>query len=289
MKFLVVSDFHGRLPKGLKSVIKKERIDMILSSGDYCGSKRLGELEFKYYYGKDEDDVPARIKKEVIRLEKKSTDNGINVVKELKKLNLNFLGIRGNWDPLPWLYDIGSARKTDETKNSKRFINLQTKKFKFIDFKLINFEKFVIIGGTSSTYPGKIDKKSLKNLDEKEERKRKREYMKRKKKYERIFMRAKKIKKPVIFLTHNCPYNTKLDKVKGGPAKSKHYGSFLEREIIRRFKPDLVICGHMHESQGRDKLGKSVIVNSGSFLEKKFAIIDWDEDKGRVGKIRFVK
>jgi len=288
MKFLVVSDFHGKFPKGLKGVIRKEKIDMILSSGDYCGNERLGKLEFEYYYGYDKE-VPKKIEKEVKRLEKKSTNDGINVVKELKKLNVDFLGVRGNWDPLPWFYDIGSSRKDNETRDSKRLIKFQTKSFRFIDFKLLDFKTFVFVCGTSSTYPGRIDKKSLRNANAKEKRKKLKEYAKRKKKYERIFMRAKKTKKPIIFLTHNSPYNTKLDKIKKGPAKGNHFGSFLEREMIRRFKPELVICGHMHENQGKDKLDGSVVVNSGSFMEKKFAIIDWDEEKGKVRKIKFVK
>ncbi len=63
----------------------------------------------------------------------------------------------------------------------------------------------------------------------------------------------------------------------------------MEREIIRRFKPELVLCGHMHENQGRDRIGKSIIVNTGSVLENQYAIVDFDEDKGKVKKVVFKK
>ncbi len=79
-------------------------------------------------------------------------------------------------------------------------------------------------------------------------------------------------------MTHNSPYNI-LDKITSKKApkisRGKHYGSYLERLVINRFKPDLVICGHMHENFGKDKIGNTTVVNVGSFHDKKFALIDF--------------
>lgn len=290
MKFLVIGDFHGRFPIGLKSIVKKERIDFILSPGDYCGNEMVAKLFFEYYYD-NEEEVPDEIEELMETYEKKGIRDGFEVIKKLKALNIPFLGIRGNWDPLDYLRDIGANPVGKDKSNAKRLLHLQERYFDFIDFSLVNMGDFLIIGGASSTNPGKIDKKTLRKVDltegKKEVKRMVKEYERRKKIYEKMFLRARKLKKPVIFLTHNCPYGIKLDKVKQGPAKGKHYGSFLEREMIRRFKPALVLCGHMHENQGRDKIGKSVIVNAGAFMDKKFAIVDWDEEKGRVGRVKF--
>jgi len=78
-------------------------------------------------------------------------------------------------------------------------------------------------------------------------------------------------------LTHNSPYNTKLDLIKDKKAhklaRGKHYGSYLERLMINRFKPNLVLCGHIHENFGIDKLGKSTLVNVGSTREGKLLLL----------------
>jgi Icc-related predicted phosphoesterase len=296
MKLLVIGDFHGRFPNGIKKVLKSENINIILSCGDYSGNEKLSKLFFEYYHD-SESEASIKIEKEIKKLEKKSIRDGVQVVKELKKLKIKFFGVRGNWDPLPWEKDVGHTitkkEKAQERKDANKLIRLETRYFKFIDFKLKDMGSFILVGGTSSSYPAKINKKTLREVEEEYGqagvKRRVKQYNWRVGKYEKLFLRARKFKKPVIFLTHNCPYETKLDKVKKGPVKGEHYGSFIEKQIIRRFKPDLVLCGHMHENQGRDKVGRSVIVNSGASFEKKYAIIDWDEKKRKVKKVKFVK
>lgn len=65
-----------------------------------------------------------------------------------------------------------------------------------------------------------------------------------------------KDKKIKIVLAHEPPDKTKLS--------LKFGGSKALREFIEKYKPDLVICGHIHESQGIvDKIGKTIIINPG--------------------------
>ena len=68
---------------------------------------------------------------------------------------------------------------------------------------------------------------------------------------------------PVIFLSHNVPYGTKLDIAGGGPRKGQHCGSAVVRDIIKRFQPLASVAGHMHENAGRCVLGRTVCVNAG--------------------------
>jgi len=35
MKILVVGDFHGKFPRGLNSIVKNKKIDVVVSVGDY--------------------------------------------------------------------------------------------------------------------------------------------------------------------------------------------------------------------------------------------------------------
>jgi len=298
MKILAIGDFHGKFPQKLKKQIEKEGFDVILSPGDYCGNEKLAELFFKYAYGKKDSEVPEKIQKEMEKLDKISLRDGINLIKELKKIKKPIYGIRGNWDPTPWERDIGLPKSdSKEKKQAKKLIDLESKNFKFIDFKSKNFNNFVVIASTSSTCPGKLGssrhRKRIQDLSGKEEKKYigliKKQYKKRKEKLETLFKKAKKQGKEIVFLTHNSPYRTKLDKIKKGPQKGKHYGNFLEKELIKRYKPRLVVCGHIHEGFCKQQIGRTLVVNSGAAYEGRAAIIDYNKNQGKVEKVKFLK
>jgi len=71
-----------------------------------------------------------------------------------------------------------------------------------------------------------------------------------------------------ILLTHAPPKNTNCDR---GPF-GMHIGSIAVRKYIEEFQPKLVVCGHIHESRGIDKIGETVIVNPGP-LHRGYAAI----------------
>jgi len=289
VKLFVVGDFHGKISDSLINKIKKERPDFIISPGDFCGNERWGKLFFKYVYHKSEEEVPPRIKKELVSLEKFSFKDGAGVIKKLKQLKIPTLAVYGNWDPTPYPFDIWGEIK--ETKKES-LGNLQNKLFRFIDFSLVETKEFILIGGASSSHPGipsfKNLKEELKESDTYFQSKEiilhflksRREYLRRKILYKRLFAKARRIAngRKIIFLTHNCPYKTKLDVVKGKysikSARGKHMGSYLERKIIEQFQPEIVLCGHIHESYGIDKIKKTIIYNIGSFLDGRFKILN---------------
>jgi putative phosphoesterase len=62
-----------------------------------------------------------------------------------------------------------------------------------------------------------------------------------------------------VFVPHAPPRDTKVDRIMLG----KHVGSTAVREFVEKRQPDLVLCGHIHEARGIDKLGKTTIVNCG--------------------------
>lgn len=62
-----------------------------------------------------------------------------------------------------------------------------------------------------------------------------------------------------VLIVHQPPFGTKLDAVYGNSAGNKDYRLFIEQH-----KPDLVICGHIHENAGKsDHIGTSLIINPG--------------------------
>ena len=71
---------------------------------------------------------------------------------------------------------------------------------------------------------------------------------------------------PVVLVSHQPPHGTRCDRV----FRLKHVGSKSVRRLIEELQPDLVLCGHIHESRGRDTIGRSVIVNPGPWKSGRF-------------------
>lgn len=62
-----------------------------------------------------------------------------------------------------------------------------------------------------------------------------------------------------VLISHSPP-NGILDVSSSG----KHLGSLSVRKVIEEKKPKLVVCGHIHESNGRmEKLADTIIINAG--------------------------
>lgn len=73
-----------------------------------------------------------------------------------------------------------------------------------------------------------------------------------------------------VFVPHAPPARTALDRLRDG----RHVGSTSVREFIERRAPDLVICGHIHEARGIDRIGSTVIVNCGPAGKGYYAVLD---------------
>src|SRR5919198_1308084 len=62
-----------------------------------------------------------------------------------------------------------------------------------------------------------------------------------------------------IFCPHAPPQGTACDRLPSG----EHVGSAVIRNFVETEQPDLVLCGHIHESRGVDEIEGSRIVNPG--------------------------
>jgi Icc-related predicted phosphoesterase len=75
-----------------------------------------------------------------------------------------------------------------------------------------------------------------------------------------------------IFCPHAPPARTACDRLRSG----EHVGSEVIRTFVERAQPDVVLCGHIHESRGSDEIGRSLVVNPGPVLAGHYAIVDVD-------------
>ncbi len=73
-----------------------------------------------------------------------------------------------------------------------------------------------------------------------------------------------------VMIAHTPPLGTVTDRVHSGV----HVGSPSLRRFIERCQPDVVVCGHIHEARGIDRIGTSQIVNCGPAFEGSYALIE---------------
>lgn len=260
-KFLIIGDLHGNKPK-----IHEKDFDAIIAPGDFC-SDNLRKYMFKALKLKlanKEEDISwydiigkSKAKKEII----KSLKDGRNILEFLNSFNKPVFALPGNWDWTgneDWTYLDKNYWKSYLIKDLKNIRNCHKNIFKFQDI--------TILGHGITSGPEYPVKERIKDEPRKDIQKAKSEYNKDYfKPLNKLFLKAKKQKQSIIFLTHNVPYNTKLDKIldKKSPRVGQHFGSYLARDLILKHKPLISIGGHMHEHFGKDKLGKTTIVNSG--------------------------
>ena len=67
----------------------------------------------------------------------------------------------------------------------------------------------------------------------------------------------------LILISHNPPVADKLDSFDG----EHHAGSQKFTDFIKEHKPLAVVCGHIHEGTGIEKIGDTVVINPGSLGE----------------------
>jgi Icc-related predicted phosphoesterase len=95
--------------------------------------------------------------------------------------------------------------------------------------------------------------------------------------YKRLKAEADKVSnvEKAIFNIHAPPINTNLDNaplldndlkpvVKGGMIVYVHVGSVAVRKVIEEYQPLIGLHGHIHESRGYDKIGRTMVFNPGS-------------------------
>ena len=83
-----------------------------------------------------------------------------------------------------------------------------------------------------------------------------------------------------IQVTHMPPYRTKIDVIFSGA----HVGSEVIRKFIEEKEPIVAISSHIHEAKGIDRIGNTLLLNSGKFTEGYCGLIKIEEGEAE-GKI----
>lgn len=275
---MVIGDFHGKFPKKFEGLIKKEKIDLIVSLGDLAPF-HYRKLWFKHCYGKDVELWKIIGKKKYKEIVMKDLKMAERVLKSLNELNVPIYTVLGNidWPSPDDVSDFSEKEKSMPNWDKKDTIAKRLKKYKNIhrfDYKALKFDDYVFVGMRGHSSPGDVKSKA---------------FRKHKKILEKLFRKYKKEnkKEKLIFVSHIVPYNTKLDKLGRHAHKKvrgKHHGSKLAKKIITEFHPVLALAGHVHENVGQIKIGRTTLVNPGAANEGLAALIDLE-----TRRVRFLK
>ena len=77
-----------------------------------------------------------------------------------------------------------------------------------------------------------------------------------------------------ILLAHVPPRGMGLDRTFSGA----HAGSSAVRKFVEERRPALVLCGHIHEARGIEKLGPTTVVNCGHGGVGQYALVEAEQD-----------
>lgn len=306
MKILIVGDLHGRKP-----VIKFKDFDAIIMVGDVCDDRELAPLYRKFFrfvkdnpnagIGMDEFFIRQVGKRKLREMERNSLKKGNEILKFLDKLGKPIFFTPGNYDQSYGKTRIKNMEKSDysylkafydfwlgEKLNPKLIKGV--KNLKSIQYKNRVFKEVNIIGYGLVSAPEKIQfresaRRDSKNYSEKERAKLELTLIKIKEKLKDAYVKRNK-NFPTIFVSHNIPYNTKLDKIKDRKSVvfGRHFGSWVVRDFCARYQPIICIGGHIHEGKGKDKIGKTLVINPGYGKDAQVLL----EIKGKKVKVKFL-
>ncbi len=265
MKILVIGDLHGEFPENVKEVINKEKIDLILSTGDFANFDNYRKIKFEKmdktkFSNKVKDSVNNEDYNKMINEIIKSMEKPLEV---LDSFNIPVYTIYGNLDYTNYEVNKHKIRTNSLNRIVKKSKNIKLFREGYVD--LGNLQILLFSGYRKNAL--KYAPKKTKKVDRLNKGWRDR--------LNKIFSQIKP-HKPVLFLFHDPPKDTKLDLINNpnSPMNGKHVGDEINREFIEKYQPQVAVCGHMHETQGTDQIGKSLIINAGYGRVGQFLILD---------------
>lgn len=259
MKILAVGDPHGDMKKIKK--IPTNGIDLVLITGDLGKADFARKFSFENFRRKKEGLPELKYTKlETKNVYQEIYDSTLDVLRYFSKNTPTYsiLGNVGN----DMMKD--SEVKKDEEEFKTKLPYLRKGVSKLNNFYLV---KNVVrnIGGLRVGFLEYfIDTKWVQTFKPAN-------YSKRLGKARKETIKAKKIlnnfKNLDILVCHQPPHGY-LDKVspRYNPPKDwigKHAGSKTILDYIKKYQPKYVFCGHIHEGEGKAKIGKTEVYNLG--------------------------
>jgi Icc-related predicted phosphoesterase len=285
-KFLIVGDLHGPIPE-----IYVKDFDAVIAPGDFCDNneyrkhafgamrKNMADpsLDIDWW---DEAGGKCKAKKMI----KESRASGRKALEFLNSLNVPVYLVPGNGDLSPMKdSSFRFERKDHWEKMIKGLTNIIDCHNKLIITSELNFIGYGLNSGPELP----VKKNEISNLTKEEFKGKRDKYQEKKKTLKKLFQLAKKNKKPTIYISHNVPHMTKIDKINNpaSPKNGEHYGSLITKELIKEQQPLVTVSGHMHEHFDKVKIGKTTAINAG-YGPKKNVLLEIVN--GKIKQLKFI-
>jgi len=250
MKALIIGDCHGEMPE-----IPEEGFDLVLCVGDICGG--TDEMRSTMFESMDteEDWYELFGEEKAKEAVKSSIGDGKQILGELDSLGVPVFVVPGNWDWTGENSDWSFLEGKGYPQIIEEFENVHNLNF---DSQEVEGWNFVGYGPCSGPEIPQYEDDKPESGEEMEEIRA--EYEDKKQRLKESFKHGK-----TVFLSHNVPQDTSLDLIddEDNPVHGRHYGSVIVREMIEEFSPEYSIAGHMHEGEGREKVGDTECLNTG--------------------------
>ena len=258
MKFLIVGDLHGQMPK-----IHFKEFDAIIAPGDFCSDK-MKPLIWQAMREREKNpectlrwrDLAGKEKSHAMTEE--SLADGRKILEYLDTFGVPVYIVPGNWD---WTGEDPDDLFFKRNRYPELFHGL--KNVVDVHHRIVDAGGYNFIGYGISSAPEYLEgKQRFSRLKPGKLADAKKEYNHKLRLISSLF---KKATKPVLFMSHNVPFDTPLDLItnKDSVAYGQHYGSVVTRRIVEQYQPVVCIGAHMHEHFGKCKIGKTVCINAG--------------------------
>ena len=258
MKILAIGDPHGDID-ALKK-INYENVDLILLPGDIGNANLIRKMAYGNINRKKEG-LPE------IKYSKNEEKEGFMQVYNTSMEVIKYLA---GFAPVYLIFgnvELSNVKTEEDAKKKGKKIPFLADNLNAIDnVKVINNQLIEFNGIKIGGLKYFIDSSWVEKFDSKEDE----DYDNKMKNAVKDTKEAKKaldgFSKIDILMCHQPP-NGVLDIVKNPRApkhwRGKHAGSKTILRYIKKFKPKYVLCGHIHEGHGEDKIGKSNVYNLG--------------------------
>ena len=259
MKVLAVGDPHGSMKKIGKIPLKlKKDADVILITGDLGKADLARKVAFERIR-REKEGLPELEEnfKETEKIYEEVHNSTLKILKHFSKYT-NTYTIQGN-------VRIFSSK---DVKNYKKKYNIKCKSTldiinKIKKVSLVKNRVRIINGLRVGFLEYFTDVSWVKEFKPEDYRDSMKSARKETDKAKRVLKRfGEKID---ILVCHQPPFGV-LDKV-GKPApkhwRGKRAGSKAILSYIKKYQPKYVLCGHIHEGEGKKKIGKSKVYNLG--------------------------
>ena len=251
VRILIVGDPHGKVKK-----VKEKKIDLVLITGDLGKADLARKFVFENARRRKEG-LPELKKDEkyVKDIHTQIHNSTLEVLRYYNKI-ASVYTLQGNVG-IPSISDVKENKRKYGLKLpcTKKILDAMPNVY-FVKNRLRNLNGLRV--GFLEYF---VDNCWIKEFGEKD-KKRIRGGKKDTAKAKRVLDRFGSLD---ILVCHQPPYGV-LDKVgKIAPKhwRGKHAGSKVILECIKKYQPRYVFCGHIHEGEGKKKIGKTEVYNLG--------------------------